>query len=86
MLFGGLITVPFWGYRTIPLATIDVMLADSPRVEYGDGNKITKEDIENARERDNKLKERLKSNGGIGANLSNQVNTNKFIQGKLKGG
>lgn len=85
VLLGGLITVPFWGYRTTPLATIDLMLADLPRVEYG-SDKITKADIEEAKERNVLLQERLKKGGGIGACMNKQVSTDYFMQSKLKGG
>lgn len=85
VLFGGLITVPFWGYRNTPLALIDLMLADMPRVEYGQ-DKITKRDIEEAKERNKVLQERISRTGGIGANLNNQVNTSNFFKSKIKGG
>lgn len=85
VLFGGLITVPFWGYRTTPLAMIDLMLSDLPRVEYGK-DRITQQDIQEAKEKNIQLQERLKKGKGIGANLNNQIGTEGFLKSKIKGG
>lgn len=67
------------------MALIDLMLTDTPRVEYGE-EKITQQDIKEAEERNKKMQERIKRTGGIGAKLSNQINTKSFIQSKIKGG
>lgn len=84
--FCGLLTVPFWIYRQLPLALIDLMLTDLPRVEFGE-EKITKADIEDAKERDKLMQERLKKGGGIGANLKNKVSDNTtYLQNKAKKG
>jgi hypothetical protein len=73
-------------YRNLPLALIDMMLTDLPRVEFGE-EKITQEDIKEARIKDQKLQERLKTGGGIGANLKNKVGSNAaFLKSKMKGG
>ena len=85
IIFGGIITVPFWGYRTIPLAMIDLMLSDLPRVEYGEG-KITQRDIQETKERNARLQERLKRGGGIGVNLNNKIGAEGFLKSKIKGG
>ena len=73
-------------YRNIPLAMIDLMLSDLPRVEFGK-ERITQEDIKEARLKDKLLQERLKKGGGIGANLKNKISNNtEFLQNKVKGG
>ncbi len=82
ILFGGLITIPFWGYRTTSMASIDVMLADLPRVEYGQ-EKITPADIRKAEERQRELVNRIKT-AGIGAKLSNAVNARNYIHSKVR--
>lgn len=62
------------------------MLTDLPRVEFGE-EKITKADIEDAKERDKLMQERLKKGGGIGANLKNKVSDNTtYLQNKAKKG
>ena len=62
------------------------MLTDLPRVEFGE-EKITKADIEDAKERDKLMQERLKKGGGIGANLKNKVSDNAtYLQNKVKKG
>lgn len=65
---------------------IDLMLSDLPRVEFGK-ERITQEDIKEARLKDKLLQERLKKGGGIGANLKNKISNNtEFLQNKVKGG
>lgn len=71
-MFGGLITIPFWCYKNTPIAIIDVMLADLPRVEYTDPDKVTQKDIDRAQEKTNKITERVKKHG-LGVHLSNQI-------------
>ena len=64
---------------------IDLMLADLPRVEYGK-ERITQADIEDAKIRQKRMKERIKREGCIGANLKNLVSNNSsFLQSKAKG-
>lgn len=60
------------------------MISDLPRVEYG-SDKITQEDIKEAREKNAKLQERLKQGKEIGASLSNQIGTENFLRSKIKG-
>jgi hypothetical protein len=84
ILFGGLITVPFWMYRKLPLALIDLMLTDQPRVEFGE-EKITKADIEEAKIREQRMKERISKGNGIGLSMKNIVSNNSnFLQNKAK--
>ncbi len=64
---------------------MEVMMADLPRVEYIDPDKITKQDLEEAKRKTIALQERVKKNG-LGADLSKRLNTNAFIQSKMKGG
>lgn len=62
---------------------IDLMLADSPRVEFGK-ERITQDDIKEARVKDKELQERLKKGKGIGANLKNRISNNSaFLQNKM---
>lgn len=84
-LFGGLVIIPFWVYDHTPIAVMEVMMADLPRVEYIDPDKITKQDLEEAKRKTIALQERVKKNG-LGADLSKRLNTNAFIQSKMKGG
>ena len=63
------------------MATIDVMLSDLPRVEYGE-DKITQKDIERANKKSEELKQRMAKHGSIGANLLNKINTNSYLQSK----
>jgi hypothetical protein len=84
--FCGLLTVPFWMYRQLPLALIDLMLTDLPRVEFGE-EKITTADIEEAKIRDKKMKERIKNGNRIGLSMKNLVSSNTaFLQNKAKKG
>ncbi len=64
------------------MASIDVMLADLPRVEYGQ-EKITPADIRKAEERQRELVNRIKT-AGIGAKLSNAVNARNYIHSKVR--
>ncbi len=64
------------------MASVDVMLADMPRVEYGQ-EKITPADIRKAEERQRVLANRVKTSG-IGAKLSNAVNTKNYIHSKVR--
>ena len=84
ILFGGLITIPFWTYNHTPSAVIEVMMADLPRVEYINPDKVTKEDIEEATRKSKAAQQRVKAHG-LGANLGNRLNTNAFLRGKLGG-
>ena len=71
-------------YRNLPIAYIDLMLTDLPRVEYGEG-RITEEDIREAKIKDQQIQERMKSGKGIGANFKNRVKNNaEFLQNKVK--
>jgi len=86
MLFGGLITIPFWVYDHMPAAVIDVMLADLPRVEYFDPDKVTEEDIQKAEEKSKRIAERTKARG-LGVKLSNMVgpqDRNAFLARAIK--
>ena len=67
------------------MALIEVMMADLPRVEYIDPDKITKQDLEEAKIKSIELQKRVKEHG-LGANLNNVINTNAFFGGKMKGG
>ena len=84
VLLGGLITIPFWGYRHISMAMLDIMLADTPRVVYLDKKKITKKDIEEAEKKTRELQENI---GGkrLGIKLKNKIDTNQFIKQKING-
>lgn len=82
VLLGGLITIPFWGYRNLSLAYMDVMMADCPRVAYGE-QKVTKKDIEDAKKRTEELREKTKKNG-LGVSLKNLVNSKAYINSKIK--
>lgn len=72
-----------WGYRNTPVALLEVMLSDLPRVVYNSG-KITDNDIKEAEDRTKNLRERVKKHG-LGINFSNKVNTNDYVSSKIKG-
>lgn len=62
------------------------MLTDLPRVEFGE-EKITKSDIEEAKIREQKMKERIKSGKTVGLSMKNLVSSNAaFLQNKAKKG
>lgn len=61
VLFGGLITIPFWGYRNLSCAYIDIMLSDMPRIEYRKEKEEWSEDIQRAAyEKTNKMRQEIK--------------------------
>lgn len=62
------------------------MLTDLPRVEFGE-EKITTADIEEAKIREQKMKERIKNGNRIGLSMKNLVSSNTaFLQNKAKKG
>lgn len=63
---------------------LDIMMTDLPRVEYGKGDKITAKDIREAEEKNAELAASIKSRHGIGAKLTNLVNTKNYLQSKAK--
>lgn len=70
VLFGGLITVPFWGYRNTPLAMLEIMMSDLPRVAYGKEQILEKE----VKEAERKMEEMKKAKRkGLGLNLANAI-------------
>lgn len=70
VLFGGLITVPFWGYRNTPLAMLEIMMSDLPRVAYGKEQILEKE----VKEAERKMEEMKKTKRkGLGLNLANAI-------------
>lgn len=72
-------------YDHTPMALIDIMLADLPRVEYTDNEKITKEDIDEANRKTEEIQKRVKERG-LGISIKNKVDTNAYVQSKMKKG
>ena len=62
VLLGGLWTIPFWLYRNTPLAIIDVMISDLPRVQYGE-EKVLTEEIKEAKNRTRELQKQINEKG-----------------------
>lgn len=88
VLFGGLITIPFWCYRSLSIAYTDVMVADLPHVLYNTKERITDEDVQKANELHKKLQERKKNGVGLGLgsrfNLNNDVDASTYVQQHAK--
>ena len=62
---------------------IEVMMADLPRVEYIDQDKITKEDIKDATKKTEALQKRVKARG-LGANLGARIDPKAYLGAKMK--
>lgn len=60
------------------------MMADLPRVEYVDPDKVTKEDIEEAKKKSMEMQKRVKAHG-LGANFGSKINASAYLRGKLGG-
>ena len=89
VLFGGLITIPYWGYRTTPIALLEVMIADLPHVMYHYKEKFTEEQIENRRIVSKDMQNTIKKKGLMGIkdlnlNFNNNVLDGNAIIAKLK--
>ena len=88
VLFGGLITIPFWGYRSLSIAYTDVMVADLPHVLYNTKERIADEDIQKGNELHKQLQERKKNGVGLGLgsrfNLNNNVDASTYVQQHAK--
>ena len=69
MLFGGLITIPFWGYLNTPVAYLDVMMADLPHIQYNYNKNATKQQEEDAMIITKKMQQEVKSKGIQGIKL-----------------
>jgi hypothetical protein len=69
VLFGGLITIPFWGYLNTPVAYLDVMMADLPHIQYNYKKNATKQQEEDAMLITKKMQQEVKSNGIQGIKL-----------------
>lgn len=61
---------------------LDIIMADLPRVEYGK-ERITSADIKKAEEKQKEITNRVKKSG-LGAKLSNAVNTKNYLQSKAR--
>jgi hypothetical protein len=70
-LFGGLITIPFWGYLTTSIALMDVMLADLPHIQYHPKDNMTKQQEDDLMLLTKNEQEKIKKGGlaGLGLNL-----------------
>lgn len=59
-------------------------MADLPRVEYIDPDKVTKEDVEEATRKSKEMQKRVKAHG-LGANFGSKINAGAFLRSKLGG-
>lgn len=87
-LFGGLITIPFWGYLNTPIALLEVMLSDLPHVMYHPPV-ATQEEMENRVIVSKQLREQIKKGGlrsvaGLNLNFNNIKKTDKSELMELK--
>jgi len=85
VLFGGLITIPFWGYLNTPVALMEVMISDLPHVMYHPPKGGTKEEEENRLIVMRHQQELIKKGGlsavGVNLNFSKKViNGNELIE------
>ena len=80
VLFGGLITVPFWGYRNTPIALLDVMMSDLPHVMYHPP-KPTHEEEENRVIVMRDMRKKIKKDGLAGVGLNLEISSKKVIDG-----
>ena len=84
MLFGGLITIPYWGYRNLSLAMTEIMLSDLPHIKYNNKETYTQEyqqmltDL--SRDRQNKIKKHGLAGIGLNLDLSNVQDGNALLQ------
>jgi hypothetical protein len=69
VLFGGLITIPFWGYLITPIAYMEVMMSDLPHIQYNYKKNATKQQEEDAMLITKKMQEEVKSKGIQGIKL-----------------
>jgi hypothetical protein len=71
VLFGGLITIPYWGYLTTPIALMDVMIADLPHIQYNPKDNMTKQQEDDLMLLTKKEQEKIKKGGlaELGLNL-----------------
>lgn len=71
MLFGGLITIPYWGYRNLSLAMTEIMLSDLPHIKYHNKETYTQEQQQMITDLSRDRQKKIKQNGlsGIGLNL-----------------
>lgn len=89
MLFGGLITIPLWGYLNTPLALMEVMVSDLPHVMYHPPKGGTPEEEANRITIMHHQQELIKKGGlsAVGVNLNFQkgkvIDGNALIE-KLK--
>jgi len=59
-------------------------MADLPRVEYIDPDKVTKEDVEEATRKSKEMQKRVKAHG-LGANFGGKINAGAYLRSKLGG-
>lgn len=84
VLFGGLVTVPFWGYRKLSIAYTDVMMADLPHVLYNEKERISDDDIEQANELHKQLQERQEKGFNLAQrfNINNDIDAQEYVSRK----
>jgi len=71
VLFGGLITIPYWGYRNLSVAMTEIMLSDLPHIKYHNKETYTQEQQQMITDLSRDRQKKIKQNGlaGIGLNL-----------------
>jgi hypothetical protein len=69
VLFGGLVTIPFWGYLNSPIAYMNVMMADLPHIQYNYKKNVTKQQEDDAMLITRKMQQEVKSKGIQGIKL-----------------
>jgi hypothetical protein len=75
-----LVTVPFWGYQTTPLALLEVMMADLPHVQYNHKEKWSKKQEEDYLIVSRNMQREIKEKGLVGSQKLN-LNFSKVVDG-----
>ena len=81
VLFGGLITIPFWGYLNAPVALLEVMMSDLPHVMYHPNKPLSKEEEENRRIVSRHMNDVIKKEGISALGLNLNFDGKKVIDG-----
>lgn len=89
-MFGGLLTIPNWGYECTPIAELDVMMSDLPHVMYHPKQNYSEEYKEATKILRDDVKKKVRRGGlaaALGLDLSSASGASKakVSQGKVIG-
>jgi hypothetical protein len=85
VLLSGLITIPFWGYMTMPIAYMEIMLSDLPHVQYHPKQKFSKEYTDAVVTVQQDMQKKIKEKGlrgikNLNLNFDNVIDGNALLQ------